>query len=944
MALKRYGLRSRVIVYSILPILVIGLFFAGNYMFNRYNQLEQSAIDEGMSVIEPMALAIENAYNTDDVKTVKNIIGYVHRKHTDLIESIAIFDTAGNLYATTNFTKDFEKFLHSSTQMVSTYTSIVFEPDCIILKTPIFAEFESSSSPYATWEQRSGRLPGELTIRGYIAVRLSTTPTRLSLYSDIAQSVFVVLIGLILGLIFASSLIKEVVEPINRMIKAIYSIKEGQLDTRITGGMYGELDRLRSGINGMARSIAAYHNEMQQNIDQATSDLRETADQLEMQNVELELAKKQAQEAAKVKTEFLANMSHELRTPLNGVIGFTRQLFKSQLSPTQFEYLTTIERSAKNLLSIINNILDFSKLEAGKLTFERIPFSIRDTIDETMTLIAPSAHEKNVDLSSYIDSSIPYLLVGDPLRLQQIILNLISNAVKFSELGSVNISIRKSSHKNITNANKKNCIYIEFTVKDTGIGISPSQQQKLFQPFIQANSSISRTFGGTGLGLVITQKLVNLMGGGISVKSQVGKGSTFVTTIPLELAQMPGEQNPTIRQMKDLNVLLIEENEWSREAYRKTMEDWNMKVFALGSPNAIRTLPIKSFFITLLGVKPNQDATELSQWIDMLPKDIPFVVLSNSHDAEVNHKYIKMGAFDSLIKPITGERFLDCFNRRMNNREVVVRDKLIKENMPKKKLNMIALAVDDNLANLKLITTLLSENITMVDSAVSGSQALDLCRTKEYDIIFMDIQMPIMDGITALKHIREDVQSINKKTPVVAVTALAIPGERERLMNQGMNEYIAKPIEESQLMDLLKNAKNLSNIAIQKIASVKDEFLREEQPIIRDADLALKHAAGKKELAREMLDMFLSSVPTVQDAINKIETMNVDQLIKIVHKMAGGAAYCGMPKVQKVCNIIEIDLRGGKNISDVEPELYELDDMLEIIKKQSVEWLEELNK
>lgn len=940
MALKRYGLRSRVIIYSILPILVTGFFFAGNYMFNRYNQLEQSVIDQGMSIIEPMALAIENPYNTGDIATVKNVIGYVHRKHSDLIESIAIFDEDGNLYATSNFTKDFAKLTKSTSETVSPYTSIGYDGSSIIMKTPIFYEFQSVSAPYATWKK--DLIPGELTIRGYIAVKLSTIPTRLSLYSDIAQSVFVVLIGLILALIFAFSLIKEVVEPINRMIKAIYSIKEGQLDTRITGGMYGELDRLRAGINGMAKSIAAYHNEMQQNIDQATSDLRETADQLEMQNVELELAKKQAQEAAKVKTEFLANMSHELRTPLNGVIGFTRQLFKSKLTPTQYEYLSTIERSAKNLLSIINNILDFSKLESGKLAFEKIPFSIRDTVDETITLIAPGAHDKNVDLSAYIDPSIPYLLMGDPLRLQQIILNLVSNAVKFSETGSVNISIRRSPVRE--DDAKKNVISIEITVKDTGIGISPSQQQKLFQPFIQANSSISRTFGGTGLGLVITQKLVTLMGGGISVKSQVGKGSVFVTRIPLELAQMPGEQSPAIPQMKDLSVLLIDENEWSRESYRKTMEDWNMKVFALGSPNAIKNLPVKSFFIAILAVKNNQEESELIQWIEMLPKDVPFVVMSNSHDAENNHRYLTYGAFDCLIKPVTAERFLECFNRRKDNPKVTARKNADPKKQAKNKMNMIALAVDDNPANLKLITTLLSEHITMVDSAVSGSQALDLCRTKVYDIVFMDIQMPVMDGIAALKHIREDEQSINKKTPVVAVTALAIPGERERLMNQGMNEYIAKPIEEDQLMYLLSHASSLATEGIGKIPVVKDDFLREEKPTLRDPQLALKHAAGKKELAKEMLEMFLSSVPVMQDAISKMESISTGNLIKIVHKAAGGAAYCGMPKIQKVCNTIEVELRAGKNVKDLEPELYELDDMLELTKKQSKEWLEELEK
>ncbi len=942
MAIRRYGLRSRVIIYTLLPVFVIGLFFAGNYMLNRYNQIENSIIEEGLSIIEPMSLALENPYNEDDQLIIKKIINYVHRKHSDLIDCIAILDESHNIYAVSNYSSDVEKFKDSDTEMLSPYTSVQFFQNYIVMRTPIFSEITRDSQGYIKGIQINSRLPSELIVRGFVCVKLNKTPALLALYKDLTLSLFVVLAGMVLALIFATNLIKEVVEPIKRMIKAINSIKDGQLDTRITGGMYGELERLRSGINGMARSISAYHNEMQQNIDQATSDLRETADQLEIQNVELELAKRQAQEAARVKTEFLANMSHELRTPLNGVIGFTRQLLKSKLTPSQHEYLITIERSAKNLLSIINNILDFSKLEAGKLTFEKIPFSIRDTIEETLMLMAPSAHEKVVDLSFYIDHRIPYLLVGDPLRLQQIILNLVSNAVKFSEAGSVNLTVRAVEQKTAQSENSDMHIYIEFSVKDTGIGISSSQQQKLFQPFIQANNSISRTFGGTGLGLVITQKLVNLMGGGITVKSQVGRGSVFATTLPLELAQMPGEQNPVVAQMQNLNVLLIDGNQWARESLKQLMEDWNMKVYALSSADSVRTLPIQDFFITMVGVDEHSDRNEMIAIFDALP-DAPFVVLSNSHDVEINNRYKRMGAFECLIKPVLQERLLECFCRRLNNSESCETetsgdDSDLKNNVCR---NICVLAVDDNQANLKLITTLLAEKVTMVDGASSGAMAVEMCRTKNYDLIFMDIQMPVMDGISALNHIRNDEHGCNIKTPVVAVTALAIPGERERLMKLGMNEYLSKPIDEASLNRLLDKTGDLG-ISDVSVADVHDEFLQGQNSSIRDPELALRQAAGKKELALEMLEMFLSSIQPVQDVISRIDTVPEPEMIKIIHKMAGGAAYCGMPRVQKICNLVEIGLRGGKKLRDVEPELYELDDILEAAKKESDRWIADL--
>ncbi len=945
MAIKRYGLRSRVIVYSLLPVIVIGVFFACNYMFNRYNQIENSIVEQGLSIIEPMAIAMESPYTDDDQLTIKKIINYVHRKHSDLIDSIAVYDSNKKIYAVSNFSVELENFNPQDGSSLSPYTNIQFKDNYIILHTPIFSEITKGYRNFIYGNHSNSSLPSELTVRGFVSVRFNKNTAMLALYKDTVMSIFVVLAGLILALIFASNLIKEVVEPINRMIKAIYSIRDGQLDTRITGGMYGELERLRSGINGMARSIAAYHNEMQQNIDQATSDLRQTADQLEIQNVELELAKRQAQEAAKVKTEFLANMSHELRTPLNGVIGFTRQLLKSKLTPSQFEYLSTIERSAKNLLSIINNILDFSKLESGKLTFEKIPFSIRDTIDETLMLIAPSAHEKGVDMSFYIDNRIPYLLVGDPLRIQQIIMNLVSNAVKFSESGSVNITVRKVECKTDKKDDSNSCIFVEFAVRDTGIGISSSQQQKLFQPFIQANSSISRTFGGTGLGLVITQKLVSLMGGGITVKSQIGKGSTFVTTIPLELGQMPGEVNPIIPHMQNLNVLLVDDNDWARESLKQTMLDWNMKVFALSSVEAIRTLPIQDFFISLISLPDKIDRHEFNNYIDLLPSDAPFVVLSNTHDVEQNNRFRRLGAFECLIKPITQERLLSCFNHRLNNADGTETTDVVmlpsQGNVAKRNLNV--LAVDDNQANLKLITTLLGEQVTLVDGANSGNQAIEMCRTKNYDIIFMDIQMPVMDGISTLNHIRNDEHGSNIKTPIVAVTALAIPGEKERLMKLGMNEYLSKPIDEMAISRLLDSIGDISKTQIKVDSDVHDDFLLENTPDIRDPELALRQAAGKKDLALEMLEMFLSSIQPVQEAISRLDSMNEADMIKLVHKMAGGAAYCGMPRVHKLCNLVEVGLRGGKKLQDVEPELYELDDILEMAKKQSNAWITELN-
>ncbi len=309
------------------------------------------------------------------------------------------------------------------------------------------------------------------------------------------------------------------VNPINSMVQAIDRLREGKLESRVSGRLIvGELNFLKKGINAIAQSLANYQNEMQGSIDQATIDLRESLEQYEIQNVELSIAKKKSQDANKIKSEFLANMSHELRTPLNGVIGFTRQVLKTPLTNSQRDYLQTIDRSANNLLAIINDILDFSKLDAGKMVIESIPFSLRESIEESLILLAPpSAHKKELELSVKIDHDIPETLLGDAMRVKQIMSNLVSNAIKFTQRGSVNIDVTFK----IINAKRA---AVKITIADTGIGMNDTQQQAIFKAFAQADQTITRLHGGTGLGLIICQRLAYEMKGDIGFNSNENVG------------------------------------------------------------------------------------------------------------------------------------------------------------------------------------------------------------------------------------------------------------------------------------------------------------------------------------------------------------------------------------------------------------------------------------
>ncbi|MGC9492107.1 two-component sensor histidine kinase BarA, partial [Vibrio genomosp. F10] len=501
--MTRYGLRARVITLTLAPTLIIGLLLSSFFSFNRYHDLETQVIQSGLNIIEPLAIASEDGMRNQSHEAVRRLISYSHRKNSKFVRSIAVFDAKHELFVTSNFHPNFESLTFPKEQAIPLHSSSLLNDNSLILRTPILPE-----SRLAIATELEGE--GESQAFGYIAIELDLSSLRLQQYQEILLSVLILLLGLGLSAIFAMRLMHDVTRPIEHMKNMIQRIRRGHIDVRIEGKMHGELDSLKNGINAMAESLSAYHSEMQHSIDQATSDLRETLEQLEIQNVELDIAKKRAQEAARVKSEFLANMSHELRTPLNGVIGFTRQMLKTQLTNSQTDYLQTIEKSANNLLSIINDILDFSKLEAGKLALENIPFEFQDSLEEVVNLQATSAHEKGLELTLKVDPKIPVGLVGDPLRIQQVLTNLVGNSIKFTERGNIDISVELRSQKD-------DMVELQFMVKDTGIGISERQQAQLFQAFSQADASISRRYGGTGLGLVITQKLVSQMGGEISL-------------------------------------------------------------------------------------------------------------------------------------------------------------------------------------------------------------------------------------------------------------------------------------------------------------------------------------------------------------------------------------------------------------------------------------------
>ena len=880
------------------PTLMIGLLLSTFFVVNRYNELQRQLTDAGMNIIEPLAVASEYGMTFRNQESVRQLVSLLHRRHSNIVRAISVFDDHNRLFVTSNYLQNPDLLRLPAQASLTTRYRQERHGDAVILRTPILSEsYYPDESP--NWEVKPTGNP-----LGYVAIELDLQSVRLQQYKEVFISTLLVLLCLCISLLFAYRLMRDVTGPISNMVNTIDRIRRGQLDSRLDDDMLGELNVLKNGINSMAMSLEAYHEEMQQNIYQATSDLRETLEQMEIQNVELDLAKKRAQEAARIKAEFLANMSHELRTPLNGVIGFARQTLKTTLNATQRDYLNTIERSANNLLSIINDVLDFSKLEAGKLVMENIPFPLRATLDEVVVLLAQSAHEKGLELTLNIQNDVPDNAIGDPLRLQQIMVNLLGNAIKFTERGNIDIRVEKRALSN-------NRMELEVQIHDTGIGISEKQQSQLFQAFRQADTSISRRHGGTGLGLVITQRLINEMDGEISFHSRLNQGSTFWFHVNLGL-NLNAVSDPHIMDfLAGQHLAYVEANNAAAQAMLEMLSATPMKISY--SPS-LQELQDEYYDVLLIGLsidtQYNQNIS--GNQLTTLLRRANNVIMALPFQMQIYAEQLKArGVAECLLKPLSMHRLLPILLDN-HTREIT----LPAENT---RLPLRVMAVDDNPANLKLIGTLLKEQVEHLVLCDSGKAAIQQAQKQALDLILMDIQMPDIDGIQASETIRTLPQHQN--TPIVAVTAHILQDERERLVTAGMHDYLAKPIDEQKLRQLLNNyvttSKNAHSALPLRTASL-------------DWDLALRQAANKEDLARDLLEMLVDFLP---EARLKVETAMAQQdataLREIVHKLHGSASYSGVPQMKNLCFQLEQSLLHQESLDAIEPELLELLDEMD---------------